>query len=659
MMEMSDCFWEVTLGSNAMEPLEVINSQNGGPFAIRTRFGWILSGAGCIDSATVNSVWVGSEWDKINGKLATEEKGMSVEDKMWCTQVDASCTRTEDGKFQIDLPVRHSKVCLPDNRAMAVRRLETLKKRFKNKQNLFRDYASQMNELIEKGYAERVPTNEKIAKGKIWYLPHHGVYHPRKPEKLRIVFDCAAKFHGMSLNDELLQGPDLTNSLVDVLLRFREERVAIMGDIESMFMMVHIPEKDRNLFRFLWWPNNDLHLQPEAYRMTRHIFGATTSPSCANYALRRTALDFGSHFKSDVPKAIFDNFYVDDCLKSVATKEKAIQMIADLKKLCSMGGFHLTKLVSNSRDVLSALPVADRSKQVKTLDLVKDYLPPERALGIFWHVEEDSFGFDVDISRLSTMPRTRRGILSAVASIYDPLGLISPCIMKAKILLQELSRLHIGWDEEIPFNILRTWDSWLQRLPLLSKFKLRRCFKSPSLGEVDLIELHHFADASEKGYGTVSYIRIIDETGKIECALLGSKSRLAPIKSISIPRLELSAAALAVKLNHSLSRTLQVPMDKVFFWTDSTAVLRYIRNVSTRFHVFVANRLAVIHDGSNSTQWHHVKSTDNPADHISRGQDSASLIQNEKWKYGPRFLWETRNVEMNENVTNCQKTILR
>ena len=134
-------------------------------------------------------------------------------------------------------------------------------------------------------------------------MPHHGVYHPRKPEKMRIVFDCAAKYQDISLNDELLQGPDLTNSLFDVLLRFREEKIAIMGDIEAMFMMVHVPAKDRNLLRFLWWPNGDFHRQPAEYRITRHIFGATSSPSwatssssCVNYPLRRTALDFGHLF---------------------------------------------------------------------------------------------------------------------------------------------------------------------------------------------------------------------------------------------------------------------------------------------------------------------------------------------------------------------------
>ena len=242
--------------------------------------------------------------------------------------------------------------------------------------------------------------------------PHHGLYHPRKPNKIRVVFDCAARYQGISLNDELLQGPDLTNSLVDVLLRFREEKVAVMADIESMFMMVKVPQKDRNLFQFLWWPNGDINMNayPEEYRMTRHIFGATSYPSCANYAIRRTAVDFGRYFNSVVTEIIFDNFYVDDCLKSFATEGKAIQMLKDLQQLCAMGGFRLSKVISDRRTVLSAIPIADRSKQIKTLDIKQETLPPERALGIFWHVEEDFFGFDVDITRLLETPPTRRDI---------------------------------------------------------------------------------------------------------------------------------------------------------------------------------------------------------------------------------------------------------
>ena len=200
----------------------------------------------------------------------------------------------------------------------------------------------------------------------------------------------------------------------------------------------------------------------------------------------------------------------------------------------------------------------------------------------------------------------------------------------------------------MPSMIQRSWNKWLQCLPLLNQFKIRRCLKSPHLGQEKCVEIHHFADASEKRYGTASYLRLVDVSGRIECVFLGSKSRLPPIKSVTIPRLELSAAALAVKINHSIVRALKISVDRVFFWTDSTAVLKYSKNVSSRFHVFVANRIAVIHDGSKPEQWRYVRSSENPADYVSRGQDGASFVKNSQWIDGPQFLWKTKCIETKE-----------
>ena len=212
--------------------------------------------------------------------------------------------------------------------------------------------------------------------------------------------------------------------------------------------------------------------------------------------------------------------------------------------------------------------------------------------------------------------------------------------MVAKILLQELTRAQIGWDETVSQTFQKIWDSWIKQLKLLSHFRLGRCIKPARLDVVKVVELHHFSDASEKGYGTVTYIRMLDRTGRIYCSLLCSKSRVAPIKSVSIPRLELSAAALAVKVNHTVLNALDLMVNRVRYWTDSTAVLKYIRNVTARFHVFVANRIAIIHDGSDPNQWRYVCSKNNPADFVSRGQGGADFVKNYTWKNGPEFLWD-------------------
>ena len=199
-----------------------------------------------------------------------------------------------DGHFQVALPWREDPPDIPNNKIMAERRLRSLRNRLMKDTELFKRYTEAMQDYIAKGHAEKVPKEElNKDNGRIWYLPHHPVTHRLKPDKTRIVFDCAAKFNGESLNQHLLTGPDLTNSLVGVLIRFRQEPIAVVADIESMFYQVLFDPKDCDVFRFLWWENIDLHEMPTEYRMVKHVFGATSSPSIAIFCVRKTAQDFG------------------------------------------------------------------------------------------------------------------------------------------------------------------------------------------------------------------------------------------------------------------------------------------------------------------------------------------------------------------------------
>ncbi len=280
--------------------------------------------------------------------------------------------------------------------------------------------------------------------------------------KLRVVFDCSAKTIGISLNDHLLQGPDLTNSLVGVLTRFREEPVAFMADIECMFYQVCVPVHQRNYLRFLWWPDGDLSKELKEYRMKVHLFGATSSPSVANYALKATATSDDAL----VNETIKGNFYVDDCLKSVKTPAVAKSLITNLQKTCESGGFHLAKFVSNYQGVMNGIPSKDIAKAVLVCDLNCDPLPMERALGIQWNVASDEFGFSIQVK---DRPLTRRGILSIVSAIYDPLGFLAPVILPAKQILQELCKSELDWDDEIPEDCTVKWRAWLMSLPGLEK----------------------------------------------------------------------------------------------------------------------------------------------------------------------------------------------
>ena len=250
---------------------------------------------------------------------------------------------------------------------------------------------------------------------------------------MRVVFDAAAKFNGMSLNDQLLQGPILTNDLTGVLIQFREE-VAFSADIEGMFYQTNVTPRDTDSLRFLWWPGSIDDL-PEDYKMLVHIFGAKSSPCCANKALNRTAQDNKETYPSEVVKTVHRNFYIDDVLKSVPSTEQAIRLTSGLTELLKEGGFRLTKFASNSREVLQSIPPELRAKS--TLDLDLDRLPLERALGVYWDAQSDTFKFK---AVQAGKPPTKRGVLSVVSSLFDPLGFLSPFVFSAKILLQELWR---------------------------------------------------------------------------------------------------------------------------------------------------------------------------------------------------------------------------
>ena len=263
-----------------------------------------------------------------------------------------------------------------------------------------------------------------------------------------------------------------------------------------------------------------------------------------------------SNFDIEVNNTVRKNFYVDDCLKSKPTTESGIKHSSDLRTLLSNGGFRLTKWSSNDRDVLKSIPANDRAKEVKTLDLERDKLPIERILGVQWYAESDQFQFK---SIIKYRPPTRHGILSVMASIYDSLGFLAPIILPAKIILQDLCRLDVGWDDEIPTEYLVLWQKWLADLPKLSEFAVQRCFK-PSNFKVKSAQLHHFSDAAERGYGSVSYLRHLSFDGQIHLSFVLGKSRLSPMKAVTIPRLELTAATVSVRLDTLISKELDYPV---------------------------------------------------------------------------------------------------
>ena len=232
------------------------------------------------------------------------------------------------------------------------------------------------------GYAEIVPEKLICGKNKIWYIPHYPVYN--KPNKLRVVYDCTAVAETKCLNDYLMKGPDVTNSLVAVLLRFRRWLVPIKAGIEAMFYQEHVFPPDRDVLRFFWWTEGNLDLESSIYKMLVHLFRAKSSPSCATFCLGETAKQFGKHIDADLVETAMKSFYVDDCLTGTNTEEAAIKMISDLRSLLAMGGFKLTKWLSSSSKVIQTIPEEERSKSLQ------NFMPSngsrERVLGINWDV---------------------------------------------------------------------------------------------------------------------------------------------------------------------------------------------------------------------------------------------------------------------------------
>ncbi|XP_062414582.1 uncharacterized protein LOC134107160 [Pungitius pungitius] len=291
-------------------------------------------------------------------------------------------------------------------------------------------------------------------------------------------------------------------------------------------------------------------------------------------------------------------------------------MVKNITAICKLGGFNLTKWISNSREVLLEISEEQRSKNFKELDLDRDKLPVERALGLHWCIETDAFKFKFNIRE---QPHTRRGMLSMISSVYDPLGFLAPFTIPAKIILQDLCRLKCGWDDSVPQSVQQKWNKWMEDLESVGSFKVSRCLKPKDFGHVISAQLHHFSDASESAYGTVTYIRLQNSKNQVHIAFVLGKARVAPLKQVTIPRLELTAATVAVKVDKMLSSELQLPLEEPQFWTDSTSVLKYIKNEDKRFQTFVANRISVIREASQVSQWRYIPSAQNPADDASRG----------------------------------------
>ena len=542
-------------------------------------------------------------------------------------------TKRLDTGYEVPLLWKEDEPSLENNRQIAERRLDSLQKRFNKDPVLEKDYREAVNKYLESGYAHKVTDEEDLHGPNQWYLPHHGVYKRSATErKIRVVFDASAKFKGKCLNDMLLPGPVLQNELPQVLTKFREGDIGYGADIEGMFSQVRVQEKDARYHRFLWKDKGSDSV--DTYQMDRLTFGDTCSPFEAIYVTRRTAEDFGNGNEEAV-KAINENLYVDDYLDSTETDEQAIQRGQDVSEILANGDFHLRKWISNSPSVTAAL--GDNTQTETLKDLVQQE-PCSKILGVKWNIREDTLTFSVET--VESVTYTRRGLLSKLASIFDPLGLASPFTIKAKILTQQLCLLGLDWDDPIPASQKNKWYDWLKKLPELATIGVPRCVQ-PRKRNVVKSELHTFCDASVEAFAAVAYLRSIYDDNQVVCSFLMAKTKVAPKKALSVARLELQAALLGARLANYVKKALRIPIDTCTFWTDSKCALGWIRSTAVWYKPFVAHRVGEIQTLSDPKSWRHVPGLLNVSDCATRSKpENKAPVIPDRWFRGPDFLYQ-------------------
>ncbi|XP_058817817.1 uncharacterized protein LOC131681123 [Topomyia yanbarensis] len=544
---------------------------------------------------------------------------ISEEEKRCEEHFSMHTVRNNSGKFTVRLPFLHPPSQLGDSRQMAVRRLEHMERKLHRNPLLKQEYHAFLREYLELGHmtiSEHANPTEAV------YLPHHCVIkEASSTTKCRVVFDASAKTtSGKSLNDILMAGPVLQDSLVIILLRFRIPTIVITGDIKQMYRMIEVHQDDRDFQRILWrWSSDE---PVKEYRLNTVTYGTKSASYLATKCVQQLLESHRLMYTEAVEKAERGT-YVDDISTGVDSEEEAILLRQQLSTILASGGFHLRKWASNSVEVLNAIPAADREINT-TIEL--NNTRTIKALGIHWQPCSDEFLFS-NIPNQIFQP-TKRTMLSQIASIFDPLGLLAPIVIKAKLVMQQLWELKMDWDEAPPGELVQVWLTFVQSLSDLNSLQVpRRVIGTQAASRV---YLHGFSDASERAMGACVYIRTIDNDGNTSSHLLCAKSKLAPIGNgrTTLPRLELCAAVILSRLIANVKEALTIPFHEIRAYSDSTVALAWIVGGASRWKTFVANRVA-------ETTTNHIDTHSNPADLISRGTLPEQTINSALWWHGP------------------------
>ncbi|XP_055591483.1 uncharacterized protein LOC129743473 [Uranotaenia lowii] len=665
-------------------PLESRIGEAGEPVAIRCKLGWTIYGP--RDGAVASVQFIGLHHcgcdacckpdQEMNNALKEffqlEAVGISPvnlkskEDKR-AREILERTTKRIGNRFETGLLWAEDDVVFPDSFPMAVKRWKSLQVRMDRNSGISENIAKQLQEYVDKGYAHRITEQEikDTEPGKAWYLPINYVLNPNKPGKVRIVWDAAAKVQGVSLNDRLLKGPDMISSLPSVIHCFRERKVAFGGDIREMFHQIRIRSQDRQAQRFLF--GSDSKGEPQIYVMDVVIFGASCTPCTSQYVKNLNGLEHAEKYP-EASQAIMKKHFVDDYFDSADTEEEAIKRASEVREIHAAGGFEIRNWVSNSQEVLKSLGEIS-AKQTRIVEVNKT-TEVERVLGVRWNSQNDVFVFSMNL-REDLQPYlqegawpTKRIALKCIMSMFDPKQFLAPLLIHGRILMQDVWRSGIGWDEKLLQAQYDVWVRWTSILSLAEAVEVPRCYLgTASSTAYSSVQLHIFVDAGENAYGSVAYFRFSDEKG-VHCSFIEAKAKVAPLQYLSIPRKELQSATLGAQLAKSIKINHSFPIYKTVFWTDSKAVFSWIRSERRKYKKFVAHRVGQILEVSNPEDWRWVPTKDNAADDLTKWSKSTEIHSDSRWFRGPQFLyfaeqhWPLQTQEVEEFQEELRASVL-
>ena len=583
--------------------------------------------------------------DQLVVRANSEDTTPSKNDELVLSLYKSSIKEVIDGgsrRLQLPLPWKHPVNNLANNFEAAEKQLYRLQARLKKDPKLQEKYCADFESMLKEKRLEKVPEEQVKLEEEDDSIPVHYLEHfpLGSSRKFRVVYNGKMRYKGVSINDLLHRGPMFLPPLAAILLRFRQGKYAVSGDIKSMFFQIKLDPKDRDFVRVLWFEGPGMSGKLVHLRFSVMPWGLTSIPSIAGFCIWVTAELNYPGVSVWICSTLQSDVYIDDLLKSVDTIEEARELIDGSVAVLKSTGFKMTKWLSNDSRVLQDVEDDDLAPALKDFSDSSDENVIHKALGMTWDATSDTFIMKIKQKNVDRSCLTQRKALSILHSYFDPLGLWCPCLVQLKRFYHsKLARLQLGWDTNLPKEVIEEFFRLMDVADKqLGSIVFPRAY-SP-LPPKREYQLHLFADANDDTLGAVIYLRI-ESHGEVATALVFAKSRNlheTKVNRFSTARKELVALAMGSQCYDFCKSSLTLPIKKTCFWSDSTTVIHWCNTKTKELKVFVRRRVDLILRHSGGSLPNYVRSEDNSADIPTRGLDMEEPDQLEKWKFGPSFL---------------------